>query len=121
MDKVLNFIGRVIFSIPFLVFGLGHLFNGGHLSGMVPAFIPGGIFWVYFTGFAMVAAALAIITGIKGRAACFGLAVMLLIFIVTLHLPGLANPEMKTMAFMSLLKDTGLLGAALILAGTFKK
>jgi putative oxidoreductase len=121
MDKLTIFIGRVIYAIPFLGFGLGHLFNGGQMGGMVPSFIPGGVFWIYFTGVAMVLAALAIITGKQGRAACFGLVVMLLVFIVTMHLPGLANPQMKMMAMMSLFKDMGLMGGALVIAGTFKK
>jgi putative oxidoreductase len=121
MDKLTTFLGRVIYAVPFLAFGAGHLMNAGQMAGMVPSFIPGGIFWIYFTGVAMVLAALAIITGKQGRNACFGLAVMLLIFIVTIHLPGMANPQMKMMSMMSLFKDTGLMGAALVIAGTFKK
>jgi uncharacterized membrane protein len=121
MDKVTSFIGRVIYALPFLGFGVGHIINAGSMGGMVPPYIPGGVFWIYFTGVAMILAALAIFTGIQGRAACFGLAVMLLIFIVTIHMPALANPQMKMMAMMSLFKDTGLMGAALAIAGTFKK
>jgi putative oxidoreductase len=119
MDKFLLFVGRVIYSIPFLFFGFGHLTNAGKMAGIVPPFIPGGVFWVYFTGVAMILAALAVITGKQGRNACFGLAVMLLIFIVTIHVPGLSNPEMKMMAMMGLFKDMGLMGAALAIAGTF--
>jgi uncharacterized membrane protein len=121
MDKLITFLGRVIYAVPFLVFGAGHLTRAGQMAGMVPAYIPGGVFWIYFTGVAMILAALAIITGKQGRGACFGLALMLLVFIVTIHLPGMANPQMKMMSMMSLLKDTGLMGAALVIAGTFKK
>ena len=121
MDKLMGFIGRILYAVPFLGFGLGHISNAGQMAGMVPSFIPGGIFWIYFTGVAMILAALAIITGKHGRNACLGLAVMLLIFIVTIHLPGLADPKMKMMAFMGLMKDTSLMGAALVIAGTFKK
>jgi putative oxidoreductase len=121
MEKILSFVGRFIFAIPFLLFGANHLMSAGQMAPMVPAYIPGGIFWVYFTGAAMVLAALAIITGKQGRAACFGLAVMLLIFIVTIHSPGLSNPQMKMMSMINLLKDTGLMGACLFMAGTFKK
>ena len=121
MEKLLGIVGRVIYSLPFLGFGIGHLMNGGQMAGMVPSFIPGGVFWIYFTGAAMILAALAIITGIQGRAACFGLAVMLLVFIVTVHLPGMNNPQMKMMAMMGFFKDTGLMGGALVLAATFPK
>jgi len=123
MDKLTSFLGRVIYAIPFLAFGANHLMYAGKMAAMVPSFIPGGVFWIYFTGVAMILAALAIITGKQGRAACFGLAVMLLIFIITVQLPGMSNPDpqMKMMSMINLFKDTGLMGAALVIAGTYKK
>ncbi len=122
MDKLTGFVGRVLFCVPFLGFGLNHVMNAGQMAGMVPKTIPGGVFWIYFTGIAMILGALAVITGKQGRAACFGLASMLLIFIVTIHLPGMSNPDanLKMMSMVNLMKDTGLLGAALALAGTYK-
>lgn len=120
MDKLTMVAGRIIFALPFLFFGAGHLMNAPQMAGMVPAFIPGGIFWIYFTGAAMVLAALAVITGKGGKTACFGLAAMLLVFIVTIHLPGMSNPQMKMMAMMGLFKDMGLLGGALVISTTFK-
>ncbi|HET9869169.1 MAG TPA: DoxX family protein [bacterium] len=119
MEKLLSMVGRVIYAVPFLVFGANHLLNAPVMAMMVPAYIPGGIFWVYFTGLAMVLAGLAVITGIQGRKACFGLALMLAVFIVAVHLPGLADPQTKMDSLVNLLKDTGLLGAALALAPTF--
>lgn len=121
MDKLMNFLGRLIYTIPFLGFGAMHLKNGSQMGGMVPSYIPGGVFWIYFVGVAMILASLAIITGKQGRNACFGLALMLLVFIVTVHLPGMSNPQTQMMSMMGLLKDSGLMGAALVIAGTFKK
>jgi putative oxidoreductase len=120
MEKLFVFLGRTIYSIPFLGFGVGHLMNADGMKGMVPTLFPGGSFWIYFTGIAMILAALAIITGKQGRSACFGLALMLLVFIATVHLPGLSDPQMQKMALAGILKDTGLLGGALVIASTFK-
>lgn len=122
MEKLLAFVGRTIYALPFLGFGANHLMNADKMKGMVPAMVPGGVFWIYFTGAAMVLAALAIITGKQGRNACFGLALMLLVFIATMHLPNLSSPDpqMHMMAMVNLLKDTGLLGAALVIASTYK-
>lgn len=114
MDKSLGFLGRVVFAVPFLMFGANHVMKGSQMADMVPASIPGGVFWIYFTGIAMILAALAIITGKQGRNACFGLALMLLVFIVTMHVPGLGNPQTKMMSMISLLKDTSLLGGLLV-------
>ncbi len=119
MEKLLALVGRCIFAVPFLAFGFSHVTNAPAMGGMVPLYIPGAIFWVYFSGAAMILAGLAIITGIQARAACFGLALMLAIFIVTIHLPGVANPETHMMSLVNVLKDTGLLGAALVVASTF--
>jgi uncharacterized membrane protein YphA (DoxX/SURF4 family) len=119
MEKLLAVIGRIIYSVPFLAFGFGHVTNAPAMSGMVPLYIPGAIFWVYFSGAAMILAGLAIITGVQARAACLGLGLMLAIFIVTIQLPGMANPQTHMMSLVNGLKDTGLLGAALVIASTF--
>lgn len=121
MDKLTGYIGRLLYALPFLGFGFENVVNAPEKAGTVPSYIPGGVFWVYFTGIAMILAALAIITGKQARSACFGLAVMLLIFIVTIHLPHLANPQLKAMGLVGFYKDTSMMGAALVLAGTFKK
>ena len=56
--------GKYIFCIPLIMFGISHLTKADTMAGMVP--VPGGVFWVYFTGVAMLAAAVAIITNAKG-------------------------------------------------------
>ncbi|MES0490341.1 MAG: DoxX family protein [Leptospirales bacterium] len=105
---------QITFSIPFLVFGAFHLMDAGKMAGMVP--IPGGVFWVYLTGVAMIAAAVSIIIQKYTYWACMGLALLMLIFIVALYVPKLPGQ----MAIMSMLKDVGLLGGALMLAGKYK-
>jgi putative oxidoreductase len=121
MDKVLGLIGRVLYALPFAFFGLGHLMNADQMAGMVPPYIPGGVIWIYVTGAAMILAAIAIVTSIQARLACFGLVLMLFVFILTIHLPGMMNPAMKMMAMMGLFKDTGLIGGALVIASISKK
>lgn len=59
--------GRYIFTIPLIMFGVNHLTQADMMAGMVP--VPGGVFWVYFTGVAMLAAAVAMITNFKGLGA----------------------------------------------------
>ena len=110
-------IGRVVYALPFLVFGAFHFMNASMMSTMVPAFIPGGVFWIYFTGAAMIAAAVSIMANRLTTYACIGLSLMLLVFIVTMHIPNLQNPQMGQMAMISLLKDMSLAGAAMFIGG----
>lgn len=112
--------GRIIFAIPFAVFGINHFVYGKDMAGMVPAYVPGGVIWIYLIGAALLAAGIAILINRKARLAAILLALLLLVFIVTIHIPGLSNPQMMQMSMTNLLKDAGLLGGALVVAGTAK-
>jgi len=109
-------IGRYLYALPFGVFGLFHLFNAGNMVGWVP--IPGGVFWIYLTGLAHLAACVSIIIEQKTRLACILLGVMLLIFALSVHLPGVISGNMPT-SMINLLKDLALAGAAWYMAGQY--
>jgi uncharacterized membrane protein YphA (DoxX/SURF4 family) len=111
--------GRVVFAVPFLLFGVTHFLNASAMAGMVP--VPGGAFWIYVTGAALVAGSLGILTGKLGRLAAFGLAALLLVFIGGVHLPQLANAATQQMAIINVLKDASLLGGALTWAAILGK
>ncbi len=114
MDKNLTVtIGKYLFAIPFLVFGLFHLMDAQGMAGMVPGFIPGGVFWVYLTGLAFIAASVSIFINKKVALAMQLLALMLIIFVLTIHLPATIN-DMS--AAPNLLKDLSLAGGALLLS-----
>jgi putative oxidoreductase len=117
MKLLTTTIARIIFAIPFAIFGLLHLTNADKMAGYVP--VPGGAFWVYLTGIAMLAAAVSIISGKLTKIACLSLAALLLVIIVTVQIPGLSNPQMAQMAMSGLLKDTSLMGGALLIAGLY--
>jgi uncharacterized membrane protein YphA (DoxX/SURF4 family) len=119
LEFVTGKLARVAFALPFAIFGLFHFLNASAMAGMVP--VPGGVFWIYFTGAALIAASIGIMTGILGRLAALGLAALLATFIVGIHVPGLSNPQMQQMAMMGLLKDISLLGGALTWAGLLGK
>jgi uncharacterized membrane protein len=110
--------GRVVYALPFAVFGLFHFMNASQMAGMVPAWIPGGqVLWVYLTGVALLAAAGSFIVNRQVKAAGIALAVLLLSFVLFVHAPGLANEATAQMAMPNLLKDLALAGGALLLAG----
>lgn len=116
MDALLK-AGRYLYALPMGIFGLFHFMNASQMAGMVP--IPGGVFWVYLTGVALLAACISILIGKKARLACLLLGVMLLIFMLSIHLPS-AMGDGGSSAMTMLLKDTALAGGAWILAGQFE-
>ncbi len=121
MEILTGVVARVIFTIPFLGFGVRHFMHAGLLSGLVP--IPGGEFWVYLTGAAMLLASIAVITKFQARNAMLLLALMLFIFAFSIQFPAMLSSDMtmKMSGTVSFYKDLGLAGGALVLAGIFKK
>ena len=109
-------LGRIIFGIPFLVFGLNHLMMAEQMAGIVPGFLPNGIVWVYFTGVALICAGLAIVAKRFMKWACYGLMLFLAVIIGTIHIPAIMAGANMPMPLISLLKDFGLFGGALILS-----
>lgn len=103
-------VGKYLFLIPFIIFGIFHFISGQQMAALVPSFIPGGVIWVYLTGVALIAAPVGVFIGKYAKLAMFLLGVMLLIFVLTIHLPGVAGGNEQSMP--SLLKDLALAGAA---------
>jgi hypothetical protein len=66
---------------------------------------------------ALLAAGIAIIFKVYAKLACYLLALLLLIFIITMYVPHLSDQ----MAMGGLLKDMALMGAALFMAAEEKK
>jgi uncharacterized membrane protein len=80
-------LGRVFVAVSLLVFGVQHFIYGGFVATLVPAFMPGRLFWAYFVGVAFIAAAIGILTRMLARPAATMLGVMFFLFVVLLHIP----------------------------------
>jgi uncharacterized membrane protein len=109
-------IGRILVAISLVVFGVQHFIYGGFVATLVPAFMPGRLFWAYFVGVAFFAAAIGILTRMLARPAATMLGVMFFLFVVLLHIPrivGLAKDGNEwTSGFVAL----AMCGGAWILA-----
>jgi putative oxidoreductase len=116
---LINRTGVVLFALVIGFFGVNHFLYGTGFQKTVPSFIPGGIFWVYLTGAALIAAAISFLTGKYTRLAGLFLAAFLIIIVFTIHIPALLRTPgdvVISIALTNLVKDTGLAGAALIIA-----
>ena len=113
-------LAEMLYALVLGFFGVIHFMNADTMSGGVPDFMPGdGKIWIYITGGGLIAAGLAILINKFKTMACYLLAVMLLIFVFTMHL----QPAMdgKSESLGSLLKDTGLAMAAIIIGNGASK
>ncbi len=109
---------RVLFALPFGIFGVMHFPSASILRVFVPGFLPFKTMWVYFVGLCFILACISIITKKHAKLACLLLSALLFILIITVHLPHLATPN-AAYAVNAFLKDTALMAGALTLAGIF--
>ncbi|AXY73178.1 hypothetical protein D3H65_03950 [Paraflavitalea soli] len=79
--------GEYGFALMLLIFGIDHLVYAEFVKTLVPAWIPGPLFWTYLTGIALAASGLSIFLHFKPKTVGLLLGVMLLIWLVTLHIP----------------------------------
>ncbi len=119
--KSLSSAGKYFFAIPFIIFGFFHFMNAGEMAGMMLPDWPLAVFLVYSTGLALILAGISIIIDKMAGMASFLLAIMLFLFIVGIHVPGMLNEETMQMSMGSFLKDFSLMGAALTYSGLYCK
>jgi putative oxidoreductase len=117
--KNLKIIGRVLFGLPFGILGLNHFFMKNYYLGMVTSFIPGSGYSILVVGIVLILVSVSIILNKYIRTACITLAILLALFIVTIHIPNIFVKENSTIAMIDLMKDTALMGGALLIAGLY--
>lgn len=116
-------LGRWIFPLPFAIFGLMHFMNAQMMADyVVPAYMPMKTIWVFLSGAGLIAAAVSMYIGKYDKLATTLLAVMLLLIVLMVHLPGaMAGGDGATTSMSMLLKDAGLMGACMLYAQSLAK
>lgn len=113
--------GRILFALPFAIFGINHFLMMDYYMGMLTSFIPKTAFIMILTGIVLIAASISIITKKLVRLSTILLAILLFIFIITIHIPHLIDGTDTTATLIALLKDISLMGGALMIAGIYSE
>ena len=86
--------GALFLPVTVIVFGIAHFVYRDFVATLVPAWIPGHIFWTYFAGVALIAAGAGMLLRIQGRLAAILLGVMIFLWLLILHIPrAIADPS----------------------------
>ena len=111
-------LGRVFFAAPLALFGAEHLAGARFIMQVVPPWMPARIFWVYFVGVALIAAALSIVLMERVRLSGTLLGIMFFLFVLMLHLPNVAANPKDRIVWAVAFRDLSFAGGAWALAGT---
>lgn len=111
-------LGRVFFAVPMAVFAAQHFTTTKFVSQLIPAWIPAHVFWTYFVGTALLAAALSIAIKKQARLAAALLGIMLILFELTLHIPHIMAHPRDMLMWAVAFRDLAFSGGALAFAAT---
>lgn len=114
-------VGRILFALPFGIFGINHFLMTDYYLGMLTSFIPLGAYTIILTGIMLIAASISIISKKFVRLSTILLAILLFLFIVTIHIPHLFIDADRTIALIALFKDISLMGGSLMIAGIYSE
>ena len=111
---------RLLYAAALVVFGVQHFLYAKFIATLIPAWIPGHLFWAYFVGVAFFAAALGTAMNMQGHLAAALLGLMFLVWVAVLHVPRVVaaahNGNEWTSAFVALAMG----GGAWVLAGALQ-
>lgn len=108
-----------LLAVVLIIFGIFHFLYPRDLLVFIPSYLVGGIYWAYLLGAAFILTGISFLTNQYVKAAGYLLGALLVIFILTIHLPNCLNAgdkEMRQFALINILKDTAILGFAVHIA-----
>jgi uncharacterized membrane protein len=109
--------GRSVFGLSMVIFGWQHFMYAAFLATLVPAWLPGHLLWIYFTGTGMMVAGLAIaLDRVAGLAAAV-LGLMFLLWVLVLHGPRVIAQRHNGDELSSLFVALAFCGASFIISG----
>jgi uncharacterized membrane protein len=116
-DKILV-LGPVFEAVALAIFAAEHFLDAHDLMGAVPRWLPGALFWTYFVGTALLAAAISFIAWRCVRWSALLLALLFLIFVATIHFPNLLQHTHERLFWTIVVRETCFAGGAMVLAGS---
>jgi hypothetical protein len=86
-------LGKYPLAITVIAFGIDHFLYVPFVASLVPAWIPGHVFWIYFAGTALIASGVGMMVPKTARLAATLLGAMLFAWVLVLHIPrAIADP-----------------------------
>jgi uncharacterized membrane protein len=111
-------LGPALEAVPLAIFAAEHFTAAHDLMGIVPKWLPGPLFWTYFVGAALLAAALSFVAGRCVRWSATLLALLFLIIVATVDLPNLPANVHDRLFWTLTVRETCFASGAMVLAGS---
>ncbi len=111
-------LGPIFEAVALSIFAAEHFLAARDLSAIVPRWLPGALFWTYFVGAALLAAAISLIVGRYVRWSASLLALLFLIIVATVDVPNLPAHVHERLFWTLTARETSFAAGAMVLAGS---
>ena len=112
-------IARGLYGLCLIFFGVAHFVDVTDTVSLIPHWLPGHLFWAYFTGAAFIAAGIATLIGFCARLAVALSAFQLALFLFVVWIPIVAAGSKNPFQWSETILNTALLAGAWVVADSY--
>src|ERR1700730_2926040 len=114
-------IARIIYGLSLIFFGVAHFIDVKDTISLVPNWMPGHLFWAYFTGCAFIGAGISVVMGVFARLAAVLSAVQIALFLFLVWIPIVAAGFRVLFQWSENFLYAGLLAGAWAIADSYRE
>jgi hypothetical protein len=112
-------IARVLYGLSLVFFGAAHFIDVKDTLSLIPNWLPGHLFWAYFTGCAFIAAGAAALTGLCARLAVTLSVLQLTLFLVLVWVPIVAAGSRNPFHWSETILNIALMAGGWVVADSY--
>ena len=113
-------IARMLYGLSLIFFGAAHFIDVKDTVSLIPNWLPGHLFWAYFTGCAFIAAGVAALTGLCARLAVTLSVLQLTLFLFLVWLPIVARGSKNPFQWSETLLNVALIAGGRVVAESYR-
>jgi len=113
-------IARIIYGLSLIFFGVAHFIDVKDTISLIPNWMPGHLFWAYFTGCAFIGAGISVVLGVFARLAAVLSAVQIALFLFLVWIPIVAAGSKVPFQWSETFLTTALLAGAWVIADSYR-
>ena len=113
-------VAHTLYGLSLIFFGAAHFIDVKDTLSLIPNWLPGHLFWAYFTGCAFIAAGTAALTGLCARLAVTLSVLQLTLFLVLVWLPIVARGSKDPFQWSETILTVALLAGGWVVADSYR-